>query len=104
MPLHDWIDRYPGVKRLLEQPEDVLEGLSVQQPVPGYAGASSRPPHIYTAAYCVGERIQAGERVSFDGEHIIRWSPGYRSLGIALNDAEPGETLRIQGDGRPDGH
>jgi len=25
-------------------------------------------------------------------------------LGIALNDAEPGETLRIQGDGRPDGH
>ena len=24
--------------------------------------------------------------------------------GIALHDAEPGETLRIQGDGRPDGH
>ena len=34
MPLHDWIDRYPGVKRLLEQPEDVLEGLSVPQPAP----------------------------------------------------------------------
>ena len=104
MPLHDWIDRYPGVKRLLEQPEDVLEGLSVQPPASGYTGASSRPPHIYTAAYHVGERIQAGGRVSFDGEHIIRWSPGYRSLGVALNDAEPGETLRIQGDGRPDGH
>ena len=104
MPLHDWIHRYPGVKRLLEQPEDVLEGLSVQEPTPGYTSASSRPPHVYTAAYCVGERIQAGEKVCFDGEHIIRWSPGYRSLGIALNDAEPGETLRIQGDGRPDGH
>jgi hypothetical protein len=104
MPLHDWIDRYPGVKRLLERPEDVLEGLSVQEPTSVHTSASRRPPHVYTAAYCVGERIHAGEKVSFDGEHIIRWSPGYRALGIALHDAEPGETLRIQGDGRPDGH
>ena len=104
MPLHDWIDRYPGVKRLLEQPEDVLEGLSVPQPAPGYAVHPRGLPISILATYGVGERIQAGERVSFDGEHIIRWSPGYRSLGIALNDAEPGEPLRIQGDGRPDGH
>src|SRR5262245_29956500 len=104
MPLHDWIDRYPAVKRLLEQPEDVLEGLSVHPPASGYTGASTRHPPIYTPACGVGEDIHAGERISFDGEHIIRWSPGYRSLGIALNDAEPGETLRIQGDGRPDGH
>ena len=32
MPLRDWIDRYPGVKRLLEQPGDVLEGVSTEPP------------------------------------------------------------------------
>src|SRR5258706_9484071 len=32
MPLRDWINRYPGVKRLLEQPGDVLEGISVEPP------------------------------------------------------------------------
>jgi hypothetical protein len=85
---HDWINRYPGVKRLLEQPEDILEGVSMEQP------AVAR--HVYTMEHCAGETIRVGDRVSFDDEYAIRWSPGYRLVGIALNHAEPGETIRIQ--------
>jgi hypothetical protein len=88
MPLHDWIDRYPGVKRLLEQPEDVLEGVSAEQP--------AMPRHVYTMEHCAGETIHVGDRVSFDDEHAIRWSPGDTLMGIALTHAEPGETIRIQ--------
>ena len=88
MPLRDWIDRYPGVKRLLEQPEDILEGVSVERP--------EIPRHIYTMEHCAGETIRVGERVSFDDTHAIRWLPGDTLVGIALTHAEPGETVRIQ--------
>ena len=88
MPLHDWIDRYPGVKRLLEQPEDVLEGVSVEPP--------ARPRHVYTLDQCAGETIRVGDRVCLDGEYAVRYSPGTTLLGIALTHAEPGETVRIQ--------
>ena len=87
MPLHDWIDRYPGVKRLLQQPEDVLEGASVEP---------SMPRHVYTLESRAGEAIRAGERVSFDGECAVRWSPGEMLMGIALTHAEPGETVRVE--------
>lgn len=87
MPLRDWINRYPGVKRLLEQPGDVLEGVSVEPP------AMSR--HIYTLEPCAGETIRAGEKVSFDGEYAVRWLPGDTLLGIALTHAEPGKPVRI---------
>jgi hypothetical protein len=88
MPLPDWMNRYPMVKRFLEQPGDVLEGVSVEPP--------AMPRHIYTLEPCAGETIRAGERVSFDGEYAVRWSPGVSLLGIALTDAEPGEPVRIQ--------
>ena len=88
MPLRDWIDRYPGVKRLMEQPEDILEGVSVER--------SEIPRHIYTMEHCAGETIRVGERVSFDNDHAIRWLPGDTLVGIALTHAEPGETVRIQ--------
>src|SRR5713101_7380619 len=45
MPLRDWIDRYPGVKRLLEQPEDVLEGV-----VRG--AARNAPPCLHAGLLC----------------------------------------------------
>jgi hypothetical protein len=89
MPLRDWIDRYPGVKRLLEQPDDVLEGVSVEKP-------AAMPRHVYTMDHCAGETIRAGERVSFDGDRAVRWSPGTTFIGVALNHAEPGDTVRIQ--------
>jgi hypothetical protein len=88
MPLRDWMDRYPGVKRLMEQPADVLEGVSVEPP--------AMPRHVYTLDHCAGETIRVGERVSFDGECAVRWSPGKTPIGIALTHAEPGETVRIQ--------
>ena len=88
MPLRDWIDRYPGVKRLLEQPEDVLEGVSVEPP--------AMPRHVYTMEHCAGETVHVGEPVSFDGACAVRWVPGETRIGIALNHAEPGETVRIQ--------
>jgi hypothetical protein len=81
------MDRYPGVKRLLEQPEDVLEGVSAEPP--------ATPHHVYTLDHCAGETIRVGERVSFDGEYAVRWSPGQTPIGIALTDAEPGDTVRI---------
>ena len=43
MPLRDWINRYPGVKRLLEQPGDVLEGVSVEPP-------AMPPPCLYAGS------------------------------------------------------
>ena len=88
MPLHDWINRYPGIKRLLEQPEDVLEGVSVEPP--------AMPRHVYTLEVCAGETIRAGEKVRFDGEHAVLCSPGQRPIGIALTRAEPGEPVQIQ--------
>jgi len=88
MPLRDWIDRYPGVKRLLEQPEDVLEGVSVEPP--------AMPHHVYIMEHRAGETIRVGEQVSFDGECAVRCCPGERPLGIALTHAEPGETVRIR--------
>ena len=88
MSLRDWMDRYPGVKRLMEQPEDVLEGVSVEPPT------MSR--YVYTLDYHAGEAIRVGERVSFDDECAVRWSPGKTLIGIALTHAEPGETVRIQ--------
>lgn len=88
MPLRDWIDRYPGVKRLLEQPGDVLEGVSVEPP--------AIPRHVYTQELRAGETIRAGERVSLDGERAVRWSPGETPIGIALTHAEPGEPVRIR--------
>jgi hypothetical protein len=87
MPLHDWIDRYPGIKRLLEQPGDVLEGASVEPP------AMSR--HVYTMEVCAGETIRAGEKVRFDGEQAVCRLPGERSVGVALTDAEAGQPVRI---------
>jgi hypothetical protein len=86
MPLRDWIHRYPGVKRLLEQPGDVLEGVSTEPP----------PRHVYTLEVCAGEAIRAGEKVRFDGECAVLCSPGQRPVGIALTDAEPGASIRIQ--------
>jgi hypothetical protein len=88
MPPGDWINRYPGVKRFLEQPEDVLEGASVEPPV--------MPRHVYTLAVCAGETLRAGEKVRFDGEYAVRCSPGERRIGVALTHAEPGESVRIQ--------
>lgn len=88
MPLRDWIDRYPGVKRLLERPEDVLEGVSAEPP--------AMPRHVYTMEHCAGETIHMGEPVSFDGACAVRWVPGETRIGVALSDAEPGETVRIQ--------
>jgi len=88
MPLCDWIHRYPGVKRLLEQPGDVLEGTSVEPP--------AMPHHVYTLEHCAGETIRAGEQVSFDGAYAVRWSPGETPIGVALTDAEPGEPVRIR--------
>ena len=88
MPLRDWIDRYPGVKRLLQQPEDVLEGVSVEPP--------AIPRHVYTLEARAGETIRVGGQVSFDGEHAVCWSPGDTLIGIALTHAEPGEPVRIQ--------
>jgi hypothetical protein len=88
MSRRDWIDRYPGVKRLLEQPEDVLEGVSVEP--------TALPRHVYTLDYCAGETIRVGERVSVDGECAVRWAPGRMPLGIALTPAAPGDTVRIQ--------
>ncbi|MGE3538085.1 MAG: hypothetical protein AB7N91_11710 [Candidatus Tectimicrobiota bacterium] len=88
MPLRDWIDRYPHVKRLLEQPDDVLEGVSVEP--------STTPRHIYTLEHRAGETIRVGERVSFDGEHAVRWLRGETFVGIALTHAEPGDIVRIQ--------
>lgn len=86
--MRDWIDRYPGVKRLLQQPEDVLEGVSVEPP--------ALPRHVYTLEARAGETIRAGERVSFDGEYAVRWSPGEPLMGVALTHAEPGDTLRVE--------
>lgn len=88
MSRRDWMDRYPGVKRLLEQPEDVLEGVSVEP------AAMSR--RVYTLDHCAGETIRVGERVSVDGECAVRWAPGRMPLGIALTPAAPGDTVRIQ--------
>jgi hypothetical protein len=88
MPLRDWIDRYPGVKRLLEQPDDVLEGVSVEPP--------AVPRHVYTLESRAGETIRVGEKVRFDGECAVLCSPRQRPIGIALTHAEPGETVRIQ--------
>jgi hypothetical protein len=88
MPLPDWMNRYPGVKRLLEQPGDVLEGVSVEPP--------AMPRHVYTLEARAGEAIRAGEKVSFDGEYAVCWSPGETLLGMALTHAEPGEPVQIQ--------
>jgi hypothetical protein len=87
MPLRDWIDRYPAVKRLLEQPEDVLEGVSTEPPAP--------PRHVYTLECCASETIRVGEKVRFDDEYAVLCSPGQRPVGIALTHAEPGDTVRI---------
>lgn len=84
----DWLDRYPNVKRLIERPEDVLEGVS-----------SEPPPvarHVYTVDHCAGETIRVGQRVSFDDDSVVRWSPGQTLIGVALTHAEPGETVQIQ--------
>jgi hypothetical protein len=88
MPPRDWMNRYPGVKRFLEQPGDVLEGVSVEP--------LAMPRHVYTLEACAGETIRAGEKVSFDGECAVCWSPGLTPLGMALTHAEPGESVRIQ--------
>lgn len=88
MPLYDWMDRYPGVRRLLEQPDDVLEGVSVE--------SNARLRHVYTLDYRAGETIRVGERVSLDDECAVRWGPGKTLLGIALTQAGPGDTVRIQ--------
>jgi hypothetical protein len=88
MPLRDWIDRYPAVKRLLEQPEDVLEGVSVEPSTP--------LRHVYTLECCAGETIRAGEKVRFDDEYAVLCAPGQRPVGIALTHAASGETIRIQ--------
>ena len=88
MPRRDWIDRYPSVKRFLEQPEDVLEGVSAEPP--------AAPRHVYTLECCAGETLQAGDRVSFDDECAVRWSPGETLIGVALTAAEPGGTVRIE--------
>ena len=87
MPLRDWIDRYPAVKRLLEQPEDVLEGVSMEPP--------AMPRHVYTLECCAGETIRVDEKVRFDGEYAVLCLPRQRPVGIALTNAEPGETVRI---------
>jgi hypothetical protein len=87
MPLRDWMHRYPGVKRLLEQPGDVLEGVSVEPP--------AMPRHVYTMEACAGETIHADEKVSFDGEYAVCWSPGKTLIGKALIHAEFGEPVRI---------
>ena len=89
MPLsHDWLDQYPHVKRLLEQPDDVLEGVSVEP--------SPMPRHVYTLDHCAGEALRVGERVSFEGDYAVRWSPGQILVGIALTPAAMGESVRIQ--------
>jgi len=87
MPLQDWIERYPQVKRLLERPEDVFEGVSVEP---------QAPRHVYTLAHRAGETLRVGERVSFEGDYAVRWSPGQTLVGIALTAAEEGETVQIQ--------
>ncbi len=88
MPLRDWIDRYPNVKRLMEQPDDVLEGVSTEP--------YTAPRHVYTMDHRAGETIRVGERVSFDGDCAVRWSHGQTFIGIALTHAEPGDTVRIR--------
>lgn len=88
IPLPDWMHRYPGVERLLEQPGDVLEGVSVEPP--------TIARHVYTLELYAGETIRAGERVRFDGEYAVRCSPGMTPLGIALTPAEPEESVCIQ--------
>jgi hypothetical protein len=81
------MNRYPGIKHLLEQPDDVLEGVSVEPP--------ATPRHVYTMEVCAGETIHTDEKVSFDGEYAVRWSPGRTPIGKALTHAESGEPVRI---------
>ena len=64
------------------------KGWSVEPP--------ATPRHVYTLDYCAGETIRVGERVRMDGEYAVRWSPGTTLLGIALTQAAPGESVRIQ--------
>ena len=86
--LPDWMQRYPGLAQFLQQPEDVLEGVSVEPP------ATSR--HVYTLDLLAGETIRAGERVCLEGDRVVHWAPGTRLLGIALARAEAGESVRVQ--------
>ena len=79
--MSDWIDRSPGVKRLLEPSEDEREGVSVEPP--------ALPRHVYTLDYGAGATIRV------DGASAVRWSPGTTLLGIALTHAEPGDTIRM---------
>lgn len=87
-PLPAWMHRYPGVEQFLEQPGDVLEGVSVEPP--------TIARRVYTMELYAGETIRAGERVRFDGEYAVRCSPGMTPLGIALTPAEPEESVCIQ--------
>jgi len=87
MSLRNWIDRSPGVKRLLEPSEDGREGVSVEPP--------AMPRHVYTLDYGAGETIRV------DGASAVRWSPGTTLLGIALTHAEPGSLWYLRtGTGR----
>lgn len=88
MPWPEWIDRYPNVKRLLERPEDVLEGVSTERlPV---------ARHVYTVDHYAGEPLRAGQRVSFEDDRVVRWSPGQTLIGVALTHAEPGDPVQVQ--------
>jgi hypothetical protein len=82
------MQRYPGLIHFLQQPGDVLEGVSVEAP------AASR--HVYTLDLHAGETIRPGERVCLEGDYVVHWSPGSRLLGIALTNAEAGEAIRVQ--------
>ena len=53
------------------------------------------PRHVYTMEACAGEIIHADEKVSFDGEYAVCWSPGKTLIGKALTHAEFGEPIRI---------
>ena len=75
MSLRNWIDRSPGVKRLLEPSEHGREGVSVEPP--------AMPRHVYTLD------DGAGETIRVDGAYAVRWSPGTTLLGSALTMPSP---------------
>jgi len=76
------------VKRLLEQPGDVLEGMSVEP--------SAMPRYVYTLDHCAGETIRVGERVSFDGESAICWSQGYSYMAQYAYGERIGRTAQLK--------
>jgi hypothetical protein len=81
MSLRNWIDRFPGVKRLLEPSEDVREGVSVEPP-------AMPPPCLYAGLWC-GRDDPCGRRV------CCVLVPSHDAPRERADHAEPGDTRRM---------